>query len=56
MKVIEWKPIKGFDGYYEVSNTGEVRSLDQSNVCLCCNGKRNTVGGFKWEYAEKGRI
>ena len=29
MKIIEWKPIKGFDGIYEVSNNGKVRSLDK---------------------------
>ena len=29
MKVIEWKQIKGFEGIYEVSNDGRVRSLDK---------------------------
>lgn len=29
MKVIEWKPIKDFEGIYEVSNDGRVRSLDK---------------------------
>lgn len=24
-----WKPVVGFDGYYEVSNMGRVRSLDR---------------------------
>lgn len=24
-----WKPIKGYEGFYEVSNTGKVRSLDR---------------------------
>ena len=31
----EWKPIKGYEGLYEVSNTGKVRSLDHYNT----NGK-----------------
>lgn len=31
----EWRDIEGFDGFYQVSNTGKVRS--------CCNGGR--VGG-----------
>lgn len=31
----EWRDIKGFDGFYQVSNTGKVRS--------CCNGGR--IGG-----------
>lgn len=24
-----WKPIEGYEGYYEVSNTGKVRSVDR---------------------------
>jgi hypothetical protein len=28
MKIIDWKPIKGFEDLYEIYNTGEVRSLD----------------------------
>ena len=24
-----WKPVKGFEGYYEVSNLGRVRSIDR---------------------------
>ena len=27
--MIIWKPISGFEGLYEVSNTGEVRSVDR---------------------------
>ena len=26
---MEWKPIKGYEGLYEVSNTGLVRSVDR---------------------------
>lgn len=25
----EWKPVVGYEGLYEVSNTGQVRSLDK---------------------------
>ena len=28
-----WKPINGFDGQYEVSNIGRVRSLDRYVFC-----------------------
>ena len=24
--------------------------INHSNISQCCNGKRNTVGGFKWQY------
>ena len=34
--VEEWKPIKGYEGLYEVSNFGRVKSLDRINCC----GKR----------------
>lgn len=27
-----WKPIKGYEGKYEVSNLGNVRSLDYNNT------------------------
>ena len=27
---MQWKPIKGYDGMYEVSDSGEVRSLDRT--------------------------
>lgn len=31
MKTMEvWKPIEGYEGYYEVSNYGKVRSLDRT--------------------------
>ena len=33
-----WKPIKGYDGYYEVSNIGRVRSLDR--IVTYSNGLR----------------
>lgn len=28
--VEEWRPVKSFEGFYEVSNLGEVRSLDRT--------------------------
>lgn len=42
-----WLPVVGFDGYYEVSNYGRVRSLDRSVL-----SRRKT--GEYW-YAVKGR-
>lgn len=38
-----WKDVKGYEGYYQVSNLGNVRSLDR--IILCKNGsERFTVG------------
>lgn len=31
----QWKPVKGYEGYYEVSNTGKIRSLDR---CVTIRG------------------
>ena len=32
-----WKPIKGFEGLYEVSNTGKIRSCNR--IVVCKDGK-----------------
>ncbi|WP_432490670.1 NUMOD4 domain-containing protein, partial [Flavonifractor plautii] len=42
--VVKWRPIKGFEGMYEVSNTGIVRSLN-----------RKVFNGKVW-YLKKGNI
>lgn len=36
-----WKPVVGWEGLYEVSNTGRVRSLDRQGVNEKGHGKRN---------------
>lgn len=43
-----WKPINGYEEFYEVSNAGRIRSKDRKMVLS--DGKRN------WEYIKKGRI
>lgn len=40
---IEWRPIPGYEGYYEVSSTGLVRSLDRTVVCA--NGVEKRLKG-----------
>ena len=27
--------------------------FNHSNICMCCNGKRKSVGGYKWRYHQK---
>lgn len=45
-----WKPVKGYEEYYEVSNLGRVRSLDRVIV------KPHPKTGVLMEYRHKGRI
>ena len=39
-----WKPVKGFEGYYEVSNLGMVRSIDRVVVDTVRNCERLLKG------------
>lgn len=34
-----WKSVKGYEGYYEVSNTGKVRSVERTVILLSRDGK-----------------
>ena len=34
-----WKPVEGFEGLYEVSNMGRVRSLDRDISILDVQGR-----------------
>lgn len=44
-----WKPVAGFDGFYEVSDTGLVRSLDRHITydLPCRSGETKSVTRFK---------
>ena len=44
-----WKPIEGYDGLYEVSNLGRVRSLDRVV-------QRPYKGHPHWHMTLKGRV
>lgn len=39
----EWRDVKGYEGIYQVSNTGEVRSLDRK--CVYSNGDQHIHKG-----------
>lgn len=45
-----WKDIKGYEGLYQVSNLGEIRSLDHTTIIR--DDKKNRV----YERRKKGRI
>lgn len=45
MEQVIWKPISGYEGFYEVSNSGQIRSLD---MYLTCRGGAKRL--------QKGRV
>ena len=45
-----WKDIEGYNGIYQISNLGRVKSLGNTNISDCCNGKQKTAGGYHWEF------
>ncbi len=48
----EWKPVRGFEGKYEVSNYGRVRSVDHEVVCW--GGSRIVSGRILKQRVEHG--
>lgn len=45
----EWKPIKGYEGYYEISSFGRVKSLSRTIYTVWRNGEEGS-------YYQEGRI
>ena len=39
----EWKPVKGYEGYYEISNYGNVKSVDRIKKEICRHGGYRTT-------------
>ena len=35
-----------------ISYANKVTNVDSAGISKCCNGKRKTAGGFKWEFAD----
>lgn len=46
----EWRDVKGYEGYYQVSNLGNVRSLER----VICNGSTKTARMVKKRQDDKG--
>lgn len=41
--------IRCFDSMFDA---GKTIGISRGNISLCCDGKRNSAGGFKWERNE----
>ena len=52
----EWRDIPGFEGYYQVSNLGNVRSLDRYVVANKSGGKKLLKGKMMKLTKDRGRI
>jgi hypothetical protein len=53
----KWKPIKGFEGWYEISNEGTVRSVEREIVHSCGKVQKNFSSVKKpQEYEKCGNI
>ncbi|HRS66745.1 MAG TPA: NUMOD4 motif-containing HNH endonuclease [Spirochaetia bacterium] len=50
----EWKPIKGFEGLYEISEWGNVRSLDHYTPNILTGGTSLSAGQALAPWIEKG--
>lgn len=40
-----------------INNIERCLKINKGNICMCCKGKRNNAGGYKWKYMlelEKG--
>lgn len=44
-----WKDIEGYEGLYQISNLGRVKSFYSGKVL---KGRYKQAGGFYFEYAE----
>lgn len=56
METVKWKPVIGYEGWYEVSNTGRVRSVDRV-VKLSGGRERRLVGKLVGIHKDRdGRI
>ena len=51
--LMEWRPVVGFEGLYEVSNTGEIRSRKSGHYRLL-KKKHNKVTGYDYVILHNG--
>ena len=39
--------------YNSIREAAEILNLDRGSISKCCNGKRKSVGGFRWEFVKE---
>ena len=52
-----WEPVRGYEGYYEVTTHGAVRSIDRT--ITAANGQRRTLKGkrlISWGTGEAAKV
>lgn len=49
-KVIQYKDNKVIKVWNSVSEASEAMKIPTSNICKCCNGFRQTAGGYAWKH------
>ena len=52
----EWRPVKGYEGLYEVSNTGKVASLNYNHTGARCELKQQSNNGYKTVPLAKDKV
>ena len=36
-----------------INNIEKCLKINKGNICMCCKGKRNNAGGYKWKYTQE---
>ena len=36
-----------------INNIERCLKINKGNICMCCKGKRNNAGGYKWKYTQE---
>jgi hypothetical protein len=47
VKISADKIITTYDSMHEAASKN---NISKGNICMCCQGKRKTAGGFQWKY------
>jgi hypothetical protein len=55
METKKWKPIEGYEGLYEVSENGEVRSLHKKNYRKIISARKDRAGYLTIRLSTKGK-